>query len=93
MVVTPSSLLSSTNVDILSTLSHVVGVIALNDTVALADQPGKNLSPDFHVPQGQGTPSEAFTIGPDYNGVTGWNIYANDLAYRSYDLPIVLTSG
>lgn len=48
-----------------------------------------NLSPDVTTPHGDGTPDSAYTIGASY----AWNSYGNGLAYKSYDMPIVLVTG
>ena len=84
-MVISSSQLTATNLDLLATLSHITGVVALNDS--------STISPDAHVPHGTGTPDAAYTIGPDYNNGIGWNTQGSGTFYKAYDFPVVLTTG
>lgn len=64
------------------------GVIVLDDDQA-SPSTTTYISPDLPTPQGQGSPSAAFTIGPTH----AWNPTGNGLSMQKFDFPIVLATG
>jgi len=85
-VVMSASMLNATVLDFLASHApaRTQGVIVLEEESATATFP----SPDVPTPQGQGTPSAAFTIGPTH----AWNPAGSGLVMQKYDFPVVLAT-
>lgn len=98
-VVVPAALLNGTVLEYLNAHAPrlTAGVIVLEeepDDGSGTEEEDARLaagafSPDVTTPQGQGTPSEAFTIGPAH----AWNPHGNGVALQDYAFPVVLATG
>ncbi|EWM23993.1 nicastrin [Nannochloropsis gaditana] len=90
-VVMPASMLNSTVLEFLKAQSpaRTRGVIVLEESKDMAaDFERDSVSPDVSTPQGDGTPSAAFTVGPDH----AWNPRGSGLLNQKHDFPVVLAS-
>lgn len=81
-VVMSANMLNATVLDFLATYAWTQGVIVLDEESTTIP------SPDVLTPQGQGTPSVAFTIGPTHV----WNPAGSGLTMQKYDFPVVLAT-
>ena len=81
-VVMSANMLNATVLDFLASYAWTQGVIVLDEESTTFP------SPDVPTPQGQGTPSVAFTIGPTHI----WNPSGSGLTMQKYDFPVVLAT-